>query len=362
MFDLKREKHRLLLGDLDILAANKPTKSLFKSEYGRVREVWGIVKQLKMSEANLERRVKEFEQGKKEGMGGLDDPTEGVRLRYEGKIKDIESKYEMAVSSLGQEMSDIVKEANNQISSQKEKVKNLEDKIRQFEQGAKTDPKWIEACSFSCAIMVGLLNKWMVLMNMKCVFWELIESIARNTENSIEDVSDSRPNLLSRKYRKVKLVFLSVKFCLRLKFLSKIRAQKSTAFSQIDSTDRTTTTKGRDMYNRLLFISSNFNQSTSHLMSSLKLADASDETGIEKIFTSFFSFKHTEVYPSLPFNMVESIELRSKSVIDEYNKKLSQASGLLENIYDNLTLKDDEIRRMKEEINSLRPQSYNDVE
>lgn len=47
--------------DLETILDEGNQKGIFKSESSKVREVWGLVKKLRMSEANLDRRVREYE-------------------------------------------------------------------------------------------------------------------------------------------------------------------------------------------------------------------------------------------------------------------------------------------------------------
>ena len=295
-----------------------------------------------MSEASLERRLREADKiDQADGRREAHSPTDSCCLKHESKIRELEKKYEDMVSTLSKDVSQLMREANTQISSQRDKIKSLEQGMKSQAKSESTDcTKWLTTSTLASSLLFGVVQRWLLLVNIKCVFWDMTESLL--TAAASRRVHGSRKN---RKH-----LFLTIIFVQRLKALV---GRKRDVMKEFAKEEMSESMGGRNMLNRLLAMSRGSESIVMHLFAKLNRRDASDESDIEKVFASFLSVKVTEVSASVGFNLQSFSQKRVDSLVESYNKRLSHASSLLEELYASLQLKDKEIELLKR--NNLQP-------
>lgn len=329
---------------MSMIVGEKGSKGILRSDSSRVRETWGLVRQLKMSEASLERRVKELEQHLKQENRDQASLAQETRDQYEDIIKVMGRRAEEELGEATEEMRRVLAEAGRELEGQRARIEGLEAELAGCERKVAQGMKWIEGFALLATLFVGLLNKWFVMMNIKCAVWELVEGLAARAMANGRAIARTR----------LRVVFWGVLAMVRLrKGSGKRRAAMANNCDGMESNAN----GGKMMFERLLFISAHFNPVVKHFIDdfrALQVNPSSAAGGVEAVLVDLLSMKQTELYPSLQFVFKEegggAEELEAlQGTLGKYEQKLVSAGELLQTTFKVLQEKDGEIARLRRE-------------
>lgn len=293
-------KYKVLRQDVEGLAEEGNVKGLFRSDCAKVREVWGLLKQLRMSEAHLQRRVREYESNKEEEEKARDKDKESPKItlttkqleeltrRYEERIREYQESHEEQLEKLGENMSVVIREANRQIVRQRDRIKMLvrrlaevglevseSDEEKEEELNGKaesprektvavkkeekkesvemTDTTWLEGCTLVSTLFVGIINKWLLLLSVKNTATRTIDLVLSRYRQGGTKIG------INRHIRKLRLAARVCQCISRIKLLTSHRVNKVQDGIQI-------TAQSSALFNHLLLQSSGYNEQVSMLL------------------------------------------------------------------------------------------------
>lgn len=290
--------------DIDGLLDEKLVRFNSKSEYPKIREVWGLLKALRMNENNLKRRVFESEK-KLELLEAGNAPENGAS---KAALAEIQKQYEEKLTGLSVELNEVVTNANDQIVLQRKRIQELESllsqkgalkitrtqmieemlkgdsekketitQIKETTRAPSNDDKniWTETVLLSLTLFVGILNKWVLLINLKSLLWELLERRTRQCQ----------PHKTSRKVRKVVWALLFVRRIQKMRYLKRENFQ----ITQTSETNNT----GARLFERLMNISQRYQKYSNCLMTALcERNNLTPSISLAEVFMKYFSQKN----------------------------------------------------------------------
>lgn len=284
-----------------------------------VREVWGLLKQLRMSEANLKRRAEELE-ALQEGHT-LESQLAEMRKRYEERISEMQKEQEELTSSIAKEMDIVVVQANDEINRLRSTVSILENKLAKESSDSDETNRWIDACTNIATLFTGVLNKWFLMINLKCMLWEVLQAINQSSRNN-------KLNSPMLKFRKVvnALIFTSK--------LKKLLNNRHAIFDEAQSSDFSISAKQSiQLFHRLTAVAAHYNPLSNKLLS--ELSHSEPATALQ----AFLSLRQTAVYASPQFKLGTPDK--------EIESRLAEASRLISDSAQIIELKDQEIAFIK---------------
>lgn len=240
--------------DLENIVERGDRSAILKSGCDTVREVWGLIKQLQMSEANLKRRLEESE-AIREGKT-LDDMLAEMKERYEQRIAELQDENEKQADELIKEMDAVVVQANHEIKSLRKELAELKNKEDDNAQIQEDSRRWLDATTIFSSLFIGVLNKWLSMISIKCVFWELLHAITIR-QASKEVTPKSR----------LRAVVYTVVFSIRLARQQGTKQQTVCEAERCESI--VPTERGKKLYGRLMVAASHHNAVAGRLLREL---------------------------------------------------------------------------------------------
>lgn len=299
-----------------------------------VREVWGLIKQLRMSEANLKRRVEELE-------ANFDSKSLGIRLselktKYESRISCMQKEFDIMTERIAKEIQTVVIQANDEISALRVKV-NEQDKIIGKSTMIKIDSlKWMDSMTLCGSLLAGSINKWFACANIKFVFSEILTSICRS-QLTLSSSLKSKTKLRSCIY--------VIIFFVRLSRILGTKQDKLNKDALLCREKHKCNPGAKYFFQKLVVASSHYNSEVSCLINAISHSESPDNEEIEEAFINHLdSAMQRSLHPTRPF----SINFAGPSREEEMRNRVKEAGDLLEQSMKIIEEKEREILFLRE--------------
>jgi hypothetical protein len=134
-----------------------------------------VIKQLRMSEANLERRLSELRSEKEEtgeeDNREADGRIEALQAKYEGLLQECQDSNQKDLEDLAESVNQVIKDLNLQVSQLTHQLQSTEASVHHL---TNQNDRWVQSFSLISTLALTLLNKWTSLLNIKnclsCLF------------------------------------------------------------------------------------------------------------------------------------------------------------------------------------------------
>jgi len=373
---LKEHEQEFMLVKNDLKSIIKEDKAVkFKSSTVIVQEVWRLVKRLRLAEDRLENKIqklkikKDQEEASKETCISVETirreiPSPAVPLLQikqqnvslqNQRLDELANECSAVIQSAKKELSvkdSIITSLQNDINLLNEKIENL---AKQCKAGENECARWMESSAFLASFFIGIHQKWVNFLTIKCCFWELAESVF----DSYEQDSSS----LSYKFFEVRKCFWAILFSIRLR---RTLLSKQQMYKKNNDTQLILNNSGSEMYKRLMVISSFTSNLTSELVNLIRTRESNGEA-----FKAYFSKPRAILHQSNSFRLIsigknmentvskiDSIEekrvLELEGEIDDYKEKIEHldrriknSSELILQAHQALQLKDTRIKELE---------------
>lgn len=269
-----------------------------------------------MSENNLRRRAEELEsmhQG-----NTLEEKLFEMKNRYENRIKDMQTEQDELTNNIAKEMDTVVVQANDEINRLRSTVAMLENKVLQGRKYSDDADKWIDASTTLATLFTGVLNKWFIMINLKCMLWELLQGICQSS-------SREQINTYRHKFRRV---IIAVLFTVKINRMLDKRKEFIANDNQFESPER-----GIQLFNRLMTVAAHYNPLSNKLLSELSHSDTTAS------LQAFLGKRYTDLHASPSF-VVDC----GRAMVDG---RLIEAGRLIEDSAKIIEMKDRQIEFMR---------------
>lgn len=322
--------------DLENLLAEPPIQSVLKSGDSSVRELWGLLKQLRMSEANLTRRIEELEV-RFDGET-LEHQLAELTSRYESRISAIQKDYDDMTEKVAKEVESVIIQANDEITKLKLKIKNLENIFEKSNASASEDSsKWLDSMALCSSLYTGSLNNWFKAMNLKSLLSEVIASICRQSNQ----INTSR-----LRTRIFKSWINSIRFLVKVKKIRKEKLFIMTTLHCLQLDHGSFEMELTSFYHKFMIVSSHYNEVTSSLLQQISANGLGDTEALERAFINHFGVSmHLSLHPCKPVKLDLSGRFARE---EELREKIKEAGDLLEHSMKIIEEKDREILFLRE--------------
>lgn len=322
---LTQKKPKITSNDISIKKISKLLLQLRAADRLQKKEAELIEEKILPMEIELDQLRIELQEHQKKSQKFtlIQEEIKKMKISYEILISDINSHHQKQLSTLKSQLS-----------------------------AAKSAPaaggRWMETSVLLATLFNTIYQKWLSMINIKCVFWELVEAV--NDSFELDEESNCY------KFFEVRKIFWAVIFTKRLSKISKRRKEEKKRLLEVQDDQNKlyrdknyfelNKKRGEKMYEKIFLVSSFYNPSSLNLISILENSQ-SGEAALQLYFSQMVSF----LYPTLGFKLLEKKDFEKGGFGEkEVEQKLMKANDLLKLAQELLGKKDEEIKRIKSNI------------
>ena len=359
-----RQEHENLLEDLKNLVDGKVAPTQTRIPF--IRELWGILKQLRMSEANLQRRLAEFGHPHTVQEGVELSPTpnshkpdvESLRVKYEAILQECQESHEKDLEELAASVNQTVQAANTETQRLSQELEVTRSQLRAV---SDEHESLVQVFSLVNNLGITLLNKWTNMLNLKQCFGQLLNGVV------------TKPHVKDSQLRRFRIAVLATVFMVRTSRVSRVREMQSTArHLSVEDHKEDSKLVNTAVHANLLMAASTFRkESISFLNAVDQMCRGVDENlrsdgQIDTVISMFFSTNRTRLYDFKQFQLggrpehdtptfrayetdeacLARAEIEANRV-EEYKQRLESAGELLTQTLSLLKQKDTEIKHLQ---------------